>query len=60
MSRGKPCERMSRVAKVWHGFISSTNGWGRRGVWDVCAKAAPAETERQEHAAAVGRRCRAA
>jgi len=41
MSRGKPCERMSRGAKGWHGFISCTNGWGRRGVWDVCAKTVP-------------------
>ena len=35
MSRGKPCERMSRGAKGWHGFISCTKGWGTRGVWDV-------------------------
>ena len=60
MSCGKPCERMSRGAKGWRGFISCTKGWGRRAVLDVCAKAVPVETERPEHAAAAARRCRAA
>ena len=61
MYRGKPCERMSRGAKGWHGFISCTKGWGRRGCGTFAPKVTvPAETERQEHAATAACRCRAA